>query len=267
MKLSLAPFRLVALTAGLFLAACGGTEDSAPTQIEADQTSAKATVTFAGDFSESVDGTLRQGGTLTIDYDAARLPQCRDGANDGSAGWTITGFAKSGGRTRDFYVAGHAADSRIDENAPPKAVLQLEDAGDLELWFQVTSLSGCNGYDSNEGANYHFDVAGSEAAPAKIVYGAEGGPVLQGTLVKGSTVRVEYDRSRLKECSNKAGVYVAYELGGDAKKYADVKSGAADIALTKAGTLAMWFETNDEFGCHDTDSNGGANYAFDVREP
>lgn len=264
MKLSLAKLCVAALSASMLTIGCGSTGAESPEQLEADQTSSTATVYFAGDFSETLEGTPRQGGTLVVDYDTSRLPGCRDGANDGSAGWTITGFAKSGGAIQNFYVAGHASDSRIDENNPPKAKIELERAGDLELWFQITSLSGCNAYDSNEGANYHFDVAASDAAPAKIVYGAEGGPIVTGKLVKGSSVRVEYDRSRLKECSNKAGVYVAYELGGDAKKYVDVKSGAGDIALTKSGTLAMWFETNDEYGCHDTDSNGGGNYQFEV---
>lgn len=267
MSLSRTVLRLVVVSATALVAVgCGNPEDTASEgdRIESDQTSSTATVHFESDFDETVDGTLRQGGTLVVDYDAARLPQCRDGANDGSAGWTITGFAKSGGQTRNFYVAGHAADSSIDENDPPKAQIALPDAGDLELWFQVTSLSGCNGYDSNEGANYHFDVQGSSAAPARIVYGAEGSPSVSGKLVAGSSVHVEYDTSRLKECSSKAGVYLAYELGGDAKKYVDVKSGAGDIALGKGGKLAMWFETNDQYGCHDTDSNGGGNYQFDV---
>jgi ribosome-binding protein aMBF1 (putative translation factor) len=269
MKLSLTPLRLVAAAVALFAVACGNAEsttdgnDSAQ-EVSSDETSAKATVTFDANYGESVDGTLRQGGTLVVDYDASRLSQCRDGANDGSAGWTITGFAKSAGKTQSFYVAGHASDSRIDENDPPKAKIELESAGDLELWFQVTSLSGCNGYDSNEGGNYHFDVAGSSAAAAKIVYGANGSPTLSGKLVKGSSVHVEYDRSRLENCSNKAGVYVAYTQDGSEKQYVDVKSGAADIQLTRAGTLAMWFETNDQYGCHDTDSNDGANYTFDV---
>jgi hypothetical protein len=266
MKLSLTPLRALALSAALLAVACGGSESPDAGQISSDNTAAKATIEFDADFNETVDGTLRQGGTLVVDYDAARLPQCRDGANDGSAGWTITGFAKSAGKTQSFYVAGHASDSRIDENNPPKAKIELENAGDLELWFQVTSLSGCNGYDSNEGANYHFDVAGSTAAGAKIVYGANGSPTLSGKLVKGSSVRVEYDRSRLENCSQNAGVYVAYMQNGEPKQYADVKSGAASIKLTRAGKLAMWFETNDEYGCHDTDSNDGANYEFDVSE-
>lgn len=266
MKLSLTPLRVLAFSAAVFAVACGNAEPATEgaNQISSDETAAKATVTFDASFGESVDGTLRQGGTLVVDYDAARLPGCRDGANDGSAGWTITGFAKSAGKTQSFYVAGHASDSRIDENAPPKARLELENAGDLELWFQVTSLSGCNAYDSNEGANYHFDVASSNAAGAKIVYGASGAPTQSGKLVKGSSVRVEYDRSRLENCSREAGVFVAYELDGAAKQYVDVKSGAADIKLTRAGKLAMWFETNDQYGCHDTDSNDGANYTFDV---
>lgn len=265
MKLTRTALRLLAVSSmSLALACSAGEVGDSPEQIEADQTSSTASVRFTADFSETVDGTLRQGGTLLVDYDPARLPQCRDGANDGSAGWTITGFAKQGDAVKSFYVAGHASDSRIDENDPPKATIELERAGEIELWFQVTGLSGCNGYDSNEGANYRFDVKASDVAPASIVYGAEGGPSVEGRLVKGGSVRIEYDRSRLKECSMQAGVYLAYELGGDSKKYVDVKSGAGTIQLTKSGTLSMWFETNDQYGCHDTDSNGGANYSFDV---
>ena len=39
-----------------------------------------------------------------------------------------------------------------------EALVDLPHAGQLSLWFQVTSLGGCMQYDSRSGANYRFSI-------------------------------------------------------------------------------------------------------------
>ena len=41
----------------------------------------------------------------------------------------------------------------------------VPEAGELELWFENTSSFGCQGWDSNLGANYRYEVRGRGVAP------------------------------------------------------------------------------------------------------
>jgi hypothetical protein len=107
-------------------------------------------------------------------------------------------------------------------------------------------------------------------------------------LVAGEDAQVSYDPARLPTCRGSLG------YGGDAPGWSiDADSMVNGIALHEplgvagasllnehlaagalptftlpfAGTLQLWFENNDAFGCNAWDSNYGANYAFAIAPP
>jgi hypothetical protein len=113
----------------------------------------KAVLKFGADSTVELTGTLVRGGELRIEYDPARLDDCR-GDQGGVPQWAINGYyAVGGGEAQSFYVAGLSPTGDIDV-----PVIQLDQSGDLALWFQNTNRWGCNAVDSNLGANYHFQV-------------------------------------------------------------------------------------------------------------
>src|SRR5262249_28722886 len=117
---------------------------------------------FTKTFQTSQSGALKAPGKVRIHYDPERLRECRANLNDGSPGWTITGYGiLNGGTARSFYVAGHNPSPGVDPLHPPDAIVDLAEQGDLALFFQVTDLYGCSAYDSSFGQNFHFSVAGS----------------------------------------------------------------------------------------------------------
>jgi len=52
----------------------------------------KATITFANDWTQTLDGDLAQGGELAVDYDLNRLPAHRDTFR-GAAVWDVLALA------------------------------------------------------------------------------------------------------------------------------------------------------------------------------
>ena len=116
----------------------------------------RAHATFGPSGPVQVAGALVAGDLLELSYDPARLPACRGGLPNGLPAWTITGFAMSnGGTPRPFHVAGF---NSIGGAAASPVRVPLTAAGDLALWFQVTSAFGCSEYDSNGSQNYVLHV-------------------------------------------------------------------------------------------------------------
>lgn len=114
---------------------------------------ARATIRFDADWNTTVEGALRRGGQLRVDYEPERLDECR-GEQYGTPAWTITGYYRFGdAEPESFYVAGHSASGQVD---PP--VISLEQTGELAIWFHNTNRWGCSAYDSNQGADYRLDV-------------------------------------------------------------------------------------------------------------
>jgi len=121
------------------------------------------TITFGADYRVKIDGSLQKGKTVRVDYDANRLTQCR-GDQNGHPAWTITGYWKIGdGPVRSFEAGGFSPSGGTQ---PP--VLKLDASGDLQVWFQNTSLWGCSAYDSDFGKNYHFAVKPADSEPGWI---------------------------------------------------------------------------------------------------
>lgn len=151
--------RPIAAALSLVLVACGAEPEQQTAN--ADELSAPAaTVTFDAGFGESLEGALVTGGSLTVDYDPARLGTC-EGTQGGVLQWAVTGYRRDqGGAIRTFDV--------LSPNRPDGApvTLALESAGTLELWFEATNRWGCHEWDSDYGANYRFDVGSPASYPA-----------------------------------------------------------------------------------------------------
>lgn len=115
----------------------------------------RANLVFAADFRERRVGELVPGGELAIVYDPARLPTCRNWRN-GNPLYDLTAHV-------EFSPGGQRHDVSVRDGAPVLAV--PGDARGVTLWFENTGLPGCQAWDSNLGANYHFDAAFGALVP------------------------------------------------------------------------------------------------------
>lgn len=108
-----------------------------------------AKLVFAADHSEHREGVLAPGGEVTIVYDTNRLTTCRH-ARNGNPLWEMTAHVlfEPGGERRAVSVRDAAATLAV----PPTASA-------ITLWFENTSASGCQAWDSNLGANYRWQAA------------------------------------------------------------------------------------------------------------
>jgi hypothetical protein len=152
--------RRIPLTLALVVLGCSSEPPRRGPELVADWSGGAAVLTFDAAWGESVSGTLAQNGSALIEYDSARLPDCR-GEIAGTPAWTITAFySLNGGDIESTPVAGHSP-----TGAPLEPLVPLTEMGDLELWFSNTNAWGCNAYDSNFGDNYHFTVGPPANAP------------------------------------------------------------------------------------------------------
>lgn len=108
-----------------------------------------ARLVFATDWSETQHGVIVPGGALTIDYDTDRLTTCRH-SRAGAPLWQITAHVR--------WLPSGAVDLAAVRDAPATLAVPA-DARALEVWFENTSASGCQAWDSNLGANYRFEIA------------------------------------------------------------------------------------------------------------
>jgi hypothetical protein len=113
-----------------------------------------ATISFDADFKEEVDGTLVDGGTAVLAYDDERVSECQ-AVQGGIPQYAVTAYYRiDGGKTKTIVVAGL--------NATKEPTIELDGAGELEVWFEATSKHGCHVWDSDFGNNYWFEVAEEE---------------------------------------------------------------------------------------------------------
>jgi hypothetical protein len=159
----------LALGAALTLAALGcappGSSELAEEELALDEDALEtATIRFAADWSETVDGELRAGASARIVFDPARLPRCR-GTQGGIPQWSIgASWLLRGTDGSEHRGSGTVAGL----NAGSPVVVDLPVAGELSVWFELTDRWGCHEYDSNFGEDYVFDVGGPEGAPGWV---------------------------------------------------------------------------------------------------
>ena len=115
-------------------------------------------LSFSSDWTQSRRGYIQSGGMLTIDYDPARLPQCRR-ERLGVPVWEIGAFVRlhPGKQFSQKPVISRGTPG-IPTSSIPVNVEVPADAQAVELWFQVSNILGCSAWDSRFGQNYWYPV-------------------------------------------------------------------------------------------------------------
>ena len=79
--------------------------------------------------------------------------------------WGTTGHAILPDGTQVSFPAGGL---ELQNGGTPGFTLPAGNGGDLTVWFESTNIYGCHEYDSNEGANFHFQVATAANVPSWV---------------------------------------------------------------------------------------------------
>ncbi|HEX4450557.1 MAG TPA: DUF6209 family protein [Kofleriaceae bacterium] len=106
--------------------------------------SRSATLAFTADWQATRAGVIVPGGSVTIDYATSRAPACR------GAGWDIAAHVLFTNAPEQIIAS--VASGSTSFTVPP------DGASQLVIWFENTDSTGCDSYDSNDGANYTFAV-------------------------------------------------------------------------------------------------------------
>lgn len=266
--------RLAVVLLATGVAACAADSSTTPTGGgggggKADGDGRDAAIVFAGDFTESVSGTLVAGGSVQIAYDLDRMQTCR-GETNGSDAWGVGGYAQFDGGTPVAFAVSQIANGTT--HATPATLAIPAGAKSVALWFEQTDVFGCHAYDSNESANYTFAIApGATTGPTfDFEVGAEDLPAVHA----GDRVTVHYDPARLATCQSESGgranwgVTGYYQVdGGSVHALAVAVADGEDLVpadptftVPRGGDVALWFEATNAYGCHAYDSADGANY-------
>ncbi len=171
--------RKIAFT--LLLTACSGPtfEDAAirPASLASDP----AVLTFADDWTHRLDGQPVEGGTLVIDYDLDRLPQCFGDTYMGQATWNTHAYVRFDVAPDPVaYPLVGCDDARC--TAPytvPAEVAIPAGARRVEMWFNTAGRACGSHWDSAYGANYTYDVAAATTEPVSDVPAWLGGAVVR----------------------------------------------------------------------------------------
>jgi uncharacterized protein YraI len=233
-----------------------------------------AALAFGGDWSETLSGELVAGSPVRIAYALDRLSDCR-GETNGSEVWAVTGYASFDGAAPVTFALSTIAGGVVKPVAPeleiPVAVTSVA------MWFTTTNRWGCIAYDSNDNANYNFDIAPSTRGPV-LSFEADFSESQAGALAAGQQVIVHYEPSRLDECAASSGgmakwsVTMHYAADGAAATSLlvtrangpDLVSSDATFIVPRGGDLAVWFSATNTYGCHAYDSNLGSNYHYPI---
>lgn len=231
-------------------------------------------ITFADDWTETRSGELLAGSAVRIAYDLDRLQDCR-GETNGSEVWGVGGFASfDGGEPVAFAL------SRLQDGVVKPIVAEVDipaSASSVQFWFAVNNRWGCVAYDSNNNANYEFDVD-EGARGAVLSFDADYSESQSAPLHAGDQVVVHYDPERLAQCAaSSAGlakwsVTMFYRVdGGTTKTMLVTRAEGSDLVpsdptltLPRGSNLELWFGATSVYGCNAYDSNLGGNYHFEI---
>jgi hypothetical protein len=223
------------------------------------------TIAFHADYTQDVSGDLLVGSPVQITYDLARMTDCKSDA------WGVSGYAQFDGSAPVAFAV-----SRLDNDSvvPVTAELELPAAAShVALWFEINDKYGCHAYDSNEGANYQFDLD-RHGLGAVLAWDATNNFSQSAAIHAGDKVVVHYDPERLAQCAGSSGGHAQWGVTGhwqvDGGSVHDVMVSRADgetlvaadpsITIPRGHDLALWFEATSVWGCHAYDSAYGANY-------
>ncbi|HVO31889.1 MAG TPA: DUF6209 family protein [bacterium] len=234
-----------------------------------------------GNWTENVEaasggpGAIFAGANLRLVSSASRFPNCGNG--------NVTAFV----RTSDGNVTSIPLDSG-DRMLNRSANFRVPAGTDgLDVWFHAVGYDrwgnqSCEEWDSNFGSNYHFDV--KTFAPVAVHFAADGSaPSADRALPRGGAMVIDYDPARIPGCRSSYMGHDTWNVVAHAKfdngavmssnvvaHVGDTGSGPAVFAIPDDATSAqVWFEADGYYPgsptCTAFDSNGGANYSFDVR--
>ena len=148
----------------------------------------------------------------------------------------------------------------------------------VELWFGSSNRWGCTAYDSNEGANYAFDVEANDDR-AVLSFDGDGSESQSGDdhrrTARSSCTTI---RSRLEQCAASSGGYAKWSItgfykvdGGTAKQVLVTRANGADleaadpaITVPRGSDLEVWFSSTSVHGCTEADTNSGGNYHYAI---
>jgi len=120
-----------------------------------------AVLSFDGDFTERVDGALTAGGTVGIDFDLSRLPQCFGDTYVGRRAWDTLAWVRvlPSGETLPHASVVACDDAACATPRGARATFELpEGAEAIEVWFSTSGRACGVHYDSDFGRNYRSDV-------------------------------------------------------------------------------------------------------------
>ena len=113
-----------------------------------------AILAFEADGSEELSGSIRTGDQLVVHYDPARLDECASTMN-GYPQWNVTGYYQvDGGSVKTLSVARADGGNLV----PSDPEVTVPRGSEIALWFEATNRYGCHAYDSENGANYRYDI-------------------------------------------------------------------------------------------------------------
>lgn len=142
-----------------------------PRPESASQPPPHASLRFERNGDPVVDGQIVPEGTVLIDYDLDRLPQCRAAAGQVPT-WQITAYVRLIPETR---VVQHPLTSLTGSRLPVTAgraqcFLEIPYfATGIEICFHNSDDTRCTCWDNNRSSNYYFPVAGAAAYDATAV--------------------------------------------------------------------------------------------------
>ena len=195
------------LAVSLLLAACGPADISAVTRnlassSDADAGSGTPTVTFYGPptWTYAASALLVPGTAETLQYDLSRLSQCQ-----ATTPWTLTAyFSADGAPATSQSVSSTTLTTGATSVELP---FEVPFATDLAFWFEIQS-AGCQVWDSNYGNNFHYQV---QAPTTPVIhFNADFTQTVQGTLVAGQPITIDYALSRLPNCRGTYGANPAW---------------------------------------------------------
>ena len=214
---------------------------------------------------------------MRVTYDLARLNTCRR-ESDNTEVWVVTGFAQFDDGTQVTLALSQLSAGKV---VPSDAELVLPaSASHVALWFTVTNEFGCIGYDSNEGANYQFDLQPHQGG-ATLTFAADPSvaPTQSGPIHAGDHVVVHYEPDRLSQCYALANelpawnVTAHWQVDGSAAQTvpatridgSQLVASDPTITIPHGSGLTFWFEATSVYGCDAFDSAYGANYHFAIQ--
>jgi hypothetical protein len=232
------------------LGACAATDPTGAAGGGGKADGAEPTLQFNGDFTTELHGVLLAGSPVRISYDLDRMTECKSDA------WGVSGYAMfDGGAPVAFGV------SRLDNEAvvPVDAEVEIPaSASHVAIWFEINDRYGCHAYDSNEGANYQFNID-RHGLGAVLAFDADFSFSQSAAVHAGDKVVVHYAPERLSECAGSSGGHAVWGITGhwqvDGGTVHDVTVARADgatlvasdplVTIPRGHDLALWFEATN----------------------